>query len=75
MAVMNQLKPLASLSLAALVALFSSSLGAASAVPKCGFTRALRIIESVEGVKGHSTSHANVRRFGIASSPAMTLGA
>ncbi|MGH8772738.1 MAG: hypothetical protein ACREV2_16425 [Burkholderiales bacterium] len=58
---MNQCKTLASLSFAALVAVLSSHVSAAeeSAIPKCGFTRALRIIESIENVRERTTGATN----------------
>jgi hypothetical protein len=53
---MNQLKPLASLAAAALIAVINSlpAMEVENALPTCGFTRALRIIESVEIVNRHS---------------------
>jgi hypothetical protein len=53
---MNQLKPLASLAAAAVITAFYPLPAAEveNAAPTCGFTRALRIIESVEIVNRHS---------------------
>ncbi|MGH8770251.1 MAG: hypothetical protein ACREV2_03595, partial [Burkholderiales bacterium] len=56
---MNQLKPLASLAAAAVIAILNTlpaAEAANTAQPNCGFTRALRIIESVEITKKHSDS-------------------
>ncbi|MGH8727124.1 MAG: hypothetical protein ACREV9_02955 [Burkholderiales bacterium] len=63
MAAMNQLKPLASLAAAAVIAVLNTlpTVEAANTTPKCGFTRALRIIESVEIAKEHSAIHFAVR--------------
>lgn len=64
MAAMNQLKLLASLAAAAVIAILNTlptADSANTAQPKCGFTRALRIIESVEIAKEHSAGHFALR--------------
>lgn len=56
---MNQLQPLASLAVAAVITVFNSLAIAeieAARPAAGGFTRALRIIESVETVKKHADS-------------------
>lgn len=70
---MSDLKPLASLAAAALIAVLSPlrPTAAADARPaNCGFTRALRIIESVEVVR---TNLASLNRIhGISLSPILS---